>query len=242
MGKRTGASLTTLLLPLLLLAGCGGDDSPPSDGTPTSAAPTTTVAATTTSVAATTTTRSAEALKAALLQAADVPGTTATPASSDEADLSQCVPGNPLAAKTNPTEVDGPELEATSGSTQFSYGSSARVGTPEQAKAFVAAFASPTGSTCALDAFKVRLAAPPNPVDPAGLTVKPSTVAVGDGGSLMTVTGNLKAQGQEVPLSLELYLFSKGGVVVFMTAGAINGTLPAGQGLELAKKVAGRLS
>src|SRR5215207_511132 len=107
MRTRTAASLTTLLL--LLAAGCGGDDSPSSDGATTTGGPSTTVAATTTTVAATTTTRSAEALKAALLQAADVPGTTATPASADEADLSQCAPGNPLAAKTNPTEVDGPE-------------------------------------------------------------------------------------------------------------------------------------
>lgn len=230
------------LTALALLAGCGGGDT--SSPTPTTAAGsgTTSSVAATTTVAATSTTRSADSLKAALLQPADVPGATAAAATDGDADLSACFPGNPLGAKTDPGEVDSPDLSLTQGSLERTYSSSARVATPEQAKSFVATFGSATGSSCVLEAFKATLAAPPNPVDASGLTGKASSAAVADGGSMLAVSGTITAQGNPAPIAVELVVFQKGSVVVLLSAGAFGGALQPGQALELARTVAGRLS
>ena len=228
------ASLTAILL----LVGCGGDDSPSSPGTTV----TTAGATTTTTLAATTTTRSAASIKAALLQASDVPGSTESPAAEGDADLSACFPGNPFGAKEDPNEVDSPDLEITQGAVQRTYSSSARVGTPDQAKAFVTTFASPEASTCILNAFRADFAAPPDAIDASRVTGKPSAVAVGDGGTLLPLTGPITAGGRSSTLSVDLLVFSKGPVVVFMTVGAFGGPVVAGQSLELAKKIAGRLT
>jgi hypothetical protein len=226
---------------LLLLAGCGGDDdSPTASGTTVAGAGTTTAAPTTT-VPATTTTVSAAALKAALLQPTDIPGATGSAPTPDDADLSACFPGNPIGAKTVPSEVDSQDYEITVAGVSRNYSSSARVGTPEQAKSFATTFGTAAGSACALNAFKAQIAAPPNPADASGLTGKASTVPVGDAGSVMNVTGTIAAGGETTPLTIELYAIAKGSVVVFLTFGAIGGSLPPGEGLELAKKIVGRL-
>ena len=242
----TRTTAAALLSAILLLVGCGGNDSPSSSVTTVTTAgatTTTTVAATTTTtVAATTTTRSAASIKAALLQASDVPGSTESPAAEGDTDLSACFPGNPFGAKVDPSEVDSPDLEITQGAVQRTYSSSARVGTPDQAKAFVTTFASPEGFTCVLNAFKADLAAPPDAIDASRVTGKPSTVSVGDGGTLLPLTGPITAGGRSSTLSVDLLVFSKGPVVVFMTAGAFGGPVVAGQSLELAKKIDSRLT
>jgi len=224
------ASLTALLL----LGGCGGDDS--------ESASSTTVGATTTTVAVTTTTRSAGSLRAALLRASDVPGSTESPSEEGDADLRACFPGNPLGIPKDPKTVSSPDLDLTDGDIRRNFTSSARAATPQQAEDYVTTFGSRAGSACVLEAFKADLAAPPDPVDASDLTGRPSSVAVGDKGSLVTITGSLAAGTETVPLNVELLVFHKDEVVVFLTAAAFAGPLVPGQGLELAEKVAGRLS
>ena len=120
---------------------------------------------TTTTVAATTTNRSAASTKAAL-QASDVPGSTESPAAEGDTDVSACFPGNPFGAKVDPNEVDSPDLEITQGAVQRTYSSSARVGTPDQARAFVTTLASSEGSACVLKAFKLISRPPRTPSTP----------------------------------------------------------------------------
>jgi len=161
----------------------------------------------------------AEALTAALLSPADVPESTSSAASPDRADISACFPGNPLGSTANPTEVQGPDLSLGDASgVQRQYSSSARKATPEQAAAFVSTFASPTGSACALDAYKAAINNDPKPpkFDAASLTGPTTTAAVGDGGAVLSVGGSL-------------------------TVVNLGGPRLPGQAVDLATRIAGRL-
>lgn len=222
------------LAALALLAGCRGD------GTPSSGATTTSRGATTTTVAVRSPPLSPEALKATLLQPTDVPGTTATAPEQQDADLSACFPGNPLGAKTDPTEADGPELNRIEGDVRRNYSSTTRVAAPDQVKAFVTTFGSASGAACVVNAIKAVLGAPPNPVDVSGLTGQVAPAAVGDGGAQLAITGNVVAQGKTIPLTFDVLVFSKGSSVVFLYVGALGGPPLPGQTLELAGKIAGR--
>ena len=233
--KRTVAVAS--LTALALLAGCGGDDT--SSTTPTSGGAGVT---TSSSVAPTTaTTSSPEALMTSLLQPDDVPGATATKPEQQDADLSACFPGNPIGAKTDPSEVDSPEFNLIEGEVRRNYSSTTRVATPEQVKAFVTTFGSASGSGCVLTAIKAVLGAPPNPVDVSGLTGSASPAAVADGGAQLAITGDVVAGGKTIPLTVDVLVFQKGSAVVFLYVAALGGPPLPGQTLELARKIAGRL-
>jgi hypothetical protein len=235
----TAVSLTALAL----LAGCGGDK------TSTVTAPTATTASgsgttTSTAPATTATTRGAAALKAALLTAADVPGSTVSTSTSTDSDFSGCFPGNPLGVKTDPNEVKGPDLELVDGTVQRQYGSSARGATTEQATAFVTTFATQAGSACVLQAFKSSITSDPttSTLDPSGLTGSGKNAAVADGGAVLTVAGNLVGPDGPVPVSIDLLAFRKGSTVILLSVGAVQGPPVPNQSIELAQKIAGRLS
>ena len=231
---------------LALVAGCGGGDSETSASTTAvaSGAPSTTAEVTTT-VPATTTTKAAESLKAALLTPADVPGSTAatTTSAQQDFDLSTCIPGNSFATKTDPTEVKNPGLELTVGGVNRQYGAKARQGSPEQAQAFVTAFGSPAGAACVLDAFKRLVSEDPDPpkIDASDLSGTGSTAAVGDGGGMLSLSGQLKVGTETVATEADLLVFQKGSVVVFVSASAVGGAKVPGQAVDLAKKINGRL-
>ncbi len=212
------------------LVGCGNDDDQAS-------APITTLPATTS------TTRSADALRAALLSPADVPGAKASTPSPDDLDLSACFPGNPLGAKTDPGEIDSPDLELTQGAVERSYSSSARQATQEQAAAFVATFLSPAGSECVLNAIKVEIAGgrTDSQIDLSGLKGSASKAAVGDAGGTLAVRGLLRSGARSAGAEADLLVFHKGPVVVLLLAGAINGPVVPNQAVELGQKIAGRL-
>jgi hypothetical protein len=222
--QRTRTLAAVALAAAALLAGCGSDDE---SSSPTTAA----------------TTKSPEALKAALLSPADVPGSTVSTSPGTDADLSACFPGNPLGGKDFPGEVEGPDLELTEGDVQRQYGSSLRQATEDQAKEFVSTFSSEKGSQCVLNSFKTAISSDPSPpkLDPSGLTGKVADASVADDGAVLTVSGNLTAGGQSVPIGVELLAFRKGSTVVLMSAGAVQGPAKRGQAVELAQKVAGRL-
>jgi len=220
---------------LVALAGCSSG---------TSSTTSTTAASTTALPATTSTTKSAAAITAALLVAADVPGATSSPPSPDSSDVSACFPGNPLGSKTDPNEVKGPDLQLTEGGMQRNYGSSARQATPKEAADFIATFASPSGSACALNAFKTSITNDPKPpkVDASGLAGTVTTAAVGDGGAVLTLTGNLMSEGNMIPAAVDLLFFHKGSVVVAVSTATFGGPNLPGQAVELANKVNGRLS
>lgn len=239
--RPTWTAAVAALTAFALVAGCADDK------TSTVTAPTAAGSATTTSVAASTTATtevSAADLKAALLTPDDLPGATVSTAPSSDFDLATCVQGNSFAVKTDPSEVKGPGLELADGDISRSYGSKARRGTPDQAKAFVTAFGSAAGSSCVLEAFKSRLSADPTPpkVDVSGLTGTAATAAVADGGSSLSIKGTISAGTQVVPVDTELLVFQRGALVVYVSAGASGGAKIPGQALELAQKIAGRLS
>ncbi len=240
--KIAAASLTALLL----LGACGGDDSPSSPSTTAGGRGTTTssAAATTTSTGTAATSKSGEALRAALLTVADVPGATVATSSPNDFDLSTCVSGNTFAAKSDPSEVKSPGLELTEGAVNRQFGSKARQGTPEQAKAFVTAFASPSVSACVLDAFKAFVGQDPTPpkVDASGLTGTATAAAVADGGGVLSIKGDLKVGTDVASVDSDLLVFQKGSVVVFVSVSAVGGPKAPGKSLELARKIAGRLS
>ncbi len=227
----------------LLLGACGGGDPASSPSTTTGGAGTTASgAAPTTTVAATTsTTRSPESLKAALLQPGDLPGATSSPAEPSDSDLSACFPGNPLGSKSDPGEVDSPDFELTRGTVSRNYASAARVATSEQASAFVSTFASATGSACVVKQVKAFLAEPPDPIDASGLSGQATTVSVADLGANLRISGSVGPGGQSGRLVLEVIAFHKGPVVVLLFVGAFGGDVIGGQGVELARKIAGRL-
>jgi len=235
----TNRALAASLSALVLLGGCGSEKRTSLPSPPPIPSSTTTTSASTPG------TRTVEALTAALLSPADVPGSTPSPASASSADISACFPGNPIAVKPNPTEVNAPELSLTDASgVERQFKSSARQATPEQAAAFVRTFASPTGSACALEAFKSAITNSPDPpkVDASGLTGAVTTATVADGGALLALSGNLSSETSTVPAEIDLLVFQKGGIVVSISAAALNGSRVPGQALELARKVAGRLS
>ena len=225
-----------LLTALVLLAGCGGDDETSSSTTTSQAA------ATSTTVAATSTTRSPDALKAALLTQADVPGSTVSTSPPSDADFSACFPGNPLGGKDFPNEVESPDLELTQGTVQRQYTSGARQATPDQARDFVTTFSSEPGSQCVLNAFKTFISSPPNPLDASGLTAKVSSASIADAGGVLSISGNLKSGAESVPIAADLVAFRKGPIVVLLSVGSVQGPTAPGQAVELAQKIAGRLS
>lgn len=231
------------LTALALLGGCA------SDKTSTVTAPTVTTTAgsgttTSTAPATTATTKGAAAVKEALLTPADIPGSTVSTSPSSDSDFSGCFPGNPLGVKTDPNEVKGPDLELVDGTVQRQYGSSARAATTEQATAFVTTFGTQAGSACVLQAFKSSLANDPSTasLNPSGLMGSVKTAAVADGGAVLTVAGSLVGPDGPVPVSIDLLAFRKGSTVILLSAGAVLGAAVPNQSVELAQKVAGRLS
>ncbi len=240
----TSRTIAAALSALAVLGACGGA-SPQEPLTTVATRPTTTLR-TTTTVATTTTTlpKPPEVLKAALLTPADVPGTTASPAVPEADDPTACFPGNPLAVKTDPSEVLGADLEVNQGGNVRGYGSSYRQATPERASAYVAAFATPAGSACRLGTFKASLNADPEPpkVDASGLTGSAVPVDVADGGAVLTVAGDVISQDGPMSVGFELLVFRKGGAVFFLKAEASRGPVVPGQSVELARKMASRLA
>jgi hypothetical protein len=201
-----------------LLAGCGSDDDETSAKSP-------------------------EELKAALLTPADIPGSSVSTSPSTDADFATCFPGNPLGGKDFPGEVDGPDLELTEGQVQRQYSSGLRQATKDQAESFVTTFASEQGSQCVLNSFKSFISSDPSPpkLDPTRLTGKVADASVADDAAVLTISGNLTAGTQSIPIAIELLAFRKGSSVVLMSAGAVQGPAKPGEAVELAKKVAGRL-
>lgn len=175
---------------------------------------------------------------------ADVPASTPLPPTPGDVDLSSCLPGNPLGVRIDPNEVAGPDLEVVQGTVTREYSSAARQATPEQASAFVANLATAAGSACAVNVLKASVSSDPPPpkVDPAGLTGAVTPLAIGDGAALLALTGNLTVDVTPTPTGVELLAFRKGSVVVIVSAVAMQGPTIAGQTVELALKVAGRLS
>jgi len=211
-----------------------------------STSPDTTKAPASTLPPTTTTTISPAVLKAALLTPADVPGSkvSTSPPSTDNTDLSACFPGNPLGAKNDPSEVNGPDLELTQRLVGRGYSSNAQTATPEQGAAFVTTLATPEGAACVLAAMKKEIADDPSPprADPSGLTATSKAVAIADGGAVLTLKGNIAYDNKKVvAVEVELIAFRKGGVVVFMDADAFMGPVVPGQGVALAQKIASRL-
>lgn len=230
---RSRTIVAATLTAFAFLGGCSSGDS----------AATTTTAVT--QPATTVTTKPVAALQAALLSPADVPGSTGTPPGPDMSDLSACFPGNPLGAKTDPNEAKGQDLSlADPSGVQRQYSASARQGTTEQATAFVTTFASPTGSACAVNAFKAAFSNDPKPpkLDASGLSGTATTAAVADGGTLLTLTGNLTADGTPVPAGVDLVVFHRGPIVVLLSVATIGGPNVTGQAVELANTMAGRLT
>jgi len=194
-----------------------------------------------TAQATTTTAKNAAALRAALLTAADVPGTIPGPAAK-ETDLGPCFAGNPVSVKSNPNEVVGPSLGIVQGRVRRSFESNATEAGPKQAAAYVATFSSPAGSACVIDAIKKAISSQSGPkADASGMAGSVKAVAIADGGAVLAVKGSVKVNGAPAPAALDLVVFRKGQVVVLVSAGAFGGTTTPNQAVELARKVNGRL-
>lgn len=227
---RTRRAVLVTSIALAVLAGCGGDDGPKVSAT--SVVPTTA------------TTRPAAALRAALLTAADVPGSKEDKEPTkpeDQLDLAACFPGNPLGAKNDPNEVTSPDFDLTQRSVERTYSTSARQATPQQAAAFVATLLTPAGTDCVLNAIKAEINEEPPPADLSGLKATSTIAAIADGGATVAVRGVLKGEGRSVRIEADMVAFSKGGVLVLLTASAAGGGVIPNQGVELAQKVAARL-
>jgi hypothetical protein len=183
-------------------------------------------------------------VKDALLTAADVPGSTVSTSPSTDSDFSACFPGNPLGVKTDPNEVKGPNLELVDGNVQRQYGSSARAATPEQGTSFVTTFATQAGSACVLQAFKSSISGDPSTskLDASALTGTGKAAEVADGGAVLTVAGNLVGPDGPIPVSIDLLAFRKGSTVILLSVGAVQGPPVPNQSIDLAQKIAGRLS
>jgi len=215
---------------IAILGGCGGDNSkPPSVST-------TTVAATPA------TPKPTQGIRPALLSAPDIPGTTPT-MSGKTTDVSACFPGNPLGARFDPDEVVGPDLGIAQGRVQRTYSSSARLGGPRQAAAYIDTVVSAAGTACLTNLIKAAIgdqAGPPK-ADAAGLSGTAKPAAVADGGVVLAIRGSLKVGGAAVPLAFDLLAFHKGGLLVLVSASALRGANVPGQAVALGNKVAGRL-
>lgn len=210
-----------------LLGGCGGEPEPP----PPQAATVTTPP----------TVRALAAVKAALLSPADIPGSKPV-ANAGKTDVSTCFPDNPLGMPSNPFEVVGPDLSLVQGKVERTYGSSATQAGPKQAAAYVATFASPTGSACLINVIKTAIAGRQgSKTDASALTGTVKPAAVGEAGALLSVRGNLKVSGASVPLAFDLLTFHVGSLMVLVSASALRGPAVANQAVDLGKKVASRL-
>jgi hypothetical protein len=222
-----------------VLSGCGGDDDP--SAAPTTTSPVTTAAQTSTTAGPPTTfaTRSADALKAALLTPADVPGSKALTGLPADVDLSSCVPNNPLAAKSDPNEVKAPGIQNIDAGGQRRYVVKVRQASPEQAKAFVATWATPAGSACITEVHKAGLKSTSAKADVSGLKGSGTTASVGDAGAVVTITGRVTGDGAPADVKIDLLVFQKGAAVVFLSV--LGGPSGGAETLDLARKVAGRL-
>jgi len=78
-------------------------------------------------------------------------------------------------------------------------------------------------------------------VDTSGLKITASSVAVADGGTLLTVTGRVVVRGTPTPTQVDLLFFRKGPVVFIVYSSAYPGSNLPGQTLGLAQKIAARL-
>ena len=235
--RQTRNALLATLASLALAGGCSGESS---SGRVTT---TTSPAVATTTAGATSATSSPDVVKAALLTTADVPGSQIGLSAQQNFDFSTCFPDSPFATRADPTEVKYPGLQLTEGTVNRQYGSKFRQGTPLQAKAFVTAVASPAGSACMVDAFKrsVNEETSTPKIDASALSGTGSSVAVADGGGLLSVSGQLKVGTDALFTEADLLVFQKGGVVVYVSASGIGGPKVPGQAVELAQKIAGRL-
>jgi len=230
---------------LMVLAGCGSIDlaatTPPPLEAPT-----------------TPSTMSPAFLKAVLLSTIDIPGSAEKPPHDDEddeankdgeappsagaGDAKACFDDLP-GAEADPNEVIGPDLVVGEGRIQRHYSSMATQAPPEVAASVVAIFGSPKGVSCLLETMKSALSADDGPVrvDPSGLKASTAPAAVGEGGALITVSGDLKARGMAVPMALEVLVFHKARAVVFLMAMAAPGAPYPVRVNELAQRVAARL-
>jgi len=219
---RNPTAAVLALVALVVAAGCSGSGS-----------------------SATTTTSSTVGLdikKVVLLTPADVPGSEIAVSAEQDFDFSTCFPGNRFATRTDQSELKYPGLQLTDGTVVRQYGSRHRRGTPEQAKAFVTGVASPAGSACMVDAFKRAVDAKPTTpkFDAAALTGGGASVAVADGGGLLSISGQLKVGEGAIFTEADLLVFSKGGAVVYVSASGLGGPKVPGQAAELAQKIAYR--
>lgn len=179
---------------------------------------------------------------AALLRLEDVPGSVPSPLTPGELDLSACFPDNPLGARAEPNQVTGLSLQRNDGTVVRQYRAWARQGPAEQAEALVATLASPSGSICVVDTYKRVLGQGVAKVDTSGVTGTGKAAAVGDGGAVVGLGGQLTGDAPPVQIGLDLVVFHKGTVVVFLVAAALRGATVPGEALEVARKIDGRLS
>lgn len=221
----------------VVLGGCSGDDPPPPGAATTGPPAPGSGAATTTAAPGASTTLSMDALKAALLTPADVPGSTPLASAPLDIDLSTCFPDNPLGARTDPAEIKAPGLQLGEGANLRRYAVRVRRATVEQARSLVASWATPAASSCVTDAYKVGLnTAASGKADVSGLTGTGSTAPVGDGGALISIVGVVPP----VQLGIDLLAFQKGSAVVFLSV--LGGSSDPALAIDLARKVDGRLS
>lgn len=183
----------------------------------------------------------ADALRRALLVPEDVPGSRTSASEARDLDYSACFPGNPLAVAVDPYEVESPDLEVNTGGVRRNFASTARKGTVQQAQDLVTALASPEGTACVVDALKRAITGPLSKIDPSALQGTASTASVADGGSLVTIAGELTTGNEKALASFDLLVFRKGGLLVLVALGAIGGPGVPAQATELASKIAGRL-
>ncbi len=213
------AALSTLVV----LSGCGS-------GEPVAQAPVTT-----------STTLSAAALRAALLNLADVPGSKAA-TDTDEPEVSDygaCFKDHPLGANSHPTELAGPDLEVTERKVERGYSSTIRRGAPEEVRAYVNAVTQPTATTCLNETITTFFKT--NSIPATGVTGSVKPLPIADGGALYTSTGSLGAGRSKQRFETHTVVFAKRGMLVTIDAGSFGGPLAPDQTVELARRVAARL-
>jgi hypothetical protein len=206
------------------------------------------------------TTMSPAFLEAVLLSRIDIRGSGEKPDTEDEGKVEGETPASKAASSSaaacvggldedpDPNFVSGPTLLSGEGLIQRSYTSMGTLAPPEEAAAVVGFFSSPEGPRCLLHLLKEAISegaksaeGGPVTIDTSGLATSSSAVAVGEGGVLITISGNLRALGVELPSVMEVLAFSKGRAMVIVLAAATPGTPFPVRIVELAQKVEGRL-
>ncbi len=213
------AALSTLVV----LSGCGS-------GEPVAQAPVTT-----------STTLSAAALRAALLNLADVPGSKVDTEANEggEPDYGACFRTHPLGANSHPTELAGPNLEMAERKVERGYSSTVRQGAPEEVRAFVSAFGLPAAATCLNETTNTFFKA--NSIPARGVTGTAKPLAIADGGALYISSGTLGAGRSKQRFETHTVTFAKRGMLVTIDAGSFGGPLAPDQTVELARRIAARL-